>query len=186
MKRTFITALFICMVATSGCASISPRNNPKINNQNGKIDEIKNNQNGIMADIGKLKQDAEIQNSKLKEVQNGLLNLNAAVSRNENSGVQILQGDGALIMVFSLAVIGMLLYWYRDRAVTSEKAADLMAKEIAKFNDPSLNDNILRSAMHKDLEKHIFGLLSKNREELYKLQKEIDRDKRLYHRRNRL
>ena len=102
-----ILAIICLFVMLSGCADISPRYNPKIENENGKIDEIRNNQNGIMAEIGKLKQSAEIQNSQLKEVQNGLLNFNAAVSKNENSGVQILQGDGALIMIFSLIVSGI-------------------------------------------------------------------------------
>ena len=158
--RNFLATLMIAMmVGVSGCANLNPRNNSPINNSNGKIDEIRNNQNGVMAEIGKLKQSAEIQNSQLKEVQNGLMNLNVALSRNENSGVQILQGDGALIMVFSLAVIGMLLYWYRDRAITSEKASSIMAREIARFNDPNLNDNVLRAAMNTDSEKHVYHLL---------------------------
>lgn len=169
MKRIF-TALLVCslMAGLSGCANLSPRNNPKIDNQNGKIDEIRNNQNGVMAEIGKLKQNAEIQNSQLKEVQNGILNLNTTISRNENSGVQILQGDGALILVFSLAVIGMLLYWYRDRAITSEKSAEVMAKEIARFNNPVLNDNILRAAMNSDSESHVYHLLMKSKRDLRK------------------
>ena len=163
MKKNFIIFIITTLVGLSGCANLNPQNNPKIDNQNGKIDEIRNNQNGVMAEIGKLKQNAEIQNSQLKEVQNGLLNLNMAVSRNENSGVQILQGDGALILVFSLAVIGMLLYWYRDRAIKSEKSAEIMAQEVAHFNDPVLNDNILRAAMHKNAETHVYQLMSKNK-----------------------
>jgi uncharacterized phage infection (PIP) family protein YhgE len=161
--RRILTILVIALtVGLSGCANLNPRNQSPIDNQNGKIDEIRNNQNGVMAEIGKLRQSNDIANSQLKEMQQGLLNLNAAVSRNENSGVQILQGDGALILVFSLAVIGMLLYWYRDRAVKSEKASEIMAKEIAKFNDPSLNDNILRAAMNSDAETHVYHMLVKH------------------------
>lgn len=157
MRR--ILAILVIVLSVSGCANLNPRNNSPINNSDGQIDEIRNNQNGVMAEIGKLKQSAEIQNSQLKEVQNGLLNLNASLSRNENSGVQILQGDGALILVFSLAVIGMLLYWYRDRAVKSEKTAEIMAKEIARFNDPVLNDNVLRAAVHTKSEGHVYHML---------------------------
>lgn len=159
MKRIFI----ILLMLTAGCANINPRNNSPIDNNEGKIDEIRNNQNGVMAEIGKLKQSAEIQNSKLKEVQNGIVNLNSALSRNENSGIQILQGDGALILVFSLSVIGMLLYWYRDRAVKSEKSSEIMAKEIARFNDPVLNDNVLRAAMHTSSESHVYRMLTQKR-----------------------
>ena len=119
-----------------------------------------------MAEIGKLKQTAELHDSQLKEVQNGLMNLNVALSRNENSGVQILQGDGALILVFSLAVIGMLLYWYRDRAIKSEKSTQIMAREIARFNDATLNDNVLRAAMNTESESHIYHLLVKSNNEV--------------------
>lgn len=155
-----ILTLALCLFI-GGCANLNPRNDSPIDNSNGKIDEIRNNQNGVMAEIGKLKQNAEIQNSQLKEVQNGFLNLNTALTRNENSGVQILQGDGALILVFSLAVIGMLLYWYRDRAVKGEQASQIMAKEIARFNNPVLNDNVLRAAMHTDSELHVYKMLMK-------------------------
>jgi len=165
MKQIFSLAL-ITMLFTTGCANISPlspKNNSPINNQNGEIDEISNNQNGVMAEIGKLKQAVELQNSQLKEVQNGLLNLNMSISRNENSGVQILQGDGSLILIFSLGVIGMILYWYRDRAIKSEKSAKIIACEVAKFNNPELNDNILRSAIHKNSESHVYQLLTKSK-----------------------
>lgn len=159
MKNIFF--VFI-LTLIAGCQNFSPRMQPEINNPGGKIDEISNNQNGIMAEIGKLKQETQLLNSQLKEVQNGLLNLNLALSRNENSGVQILQGDGALIFVYSLAVVGMLLYWYRDRAIKSEKAAELLATEITKLNDPFLNDNVLRSAMKQDCEQHVYRLLTES------------------------
>jgi hypothetical protein len=165
MKRIFVILLIALSTGLNGCANFQPRNNSPINNSNGKIDEIRNNQNGVMAEIGKLKQSAEIQSSQLKEVQNGLLNLNASLSRNENNGVQILQGDGALILVFSLAVIGMLLYWYRDRAIKNEKSVEIMAKEIAYFNDPVLNDNVLRAAMHTESESHVYKMLTKKRKD---------------------
>lgn len=166
--RRILTLLFL-LVFFSGCANVNPRNEPKIDNQQGKIDEIRNNQNGLMLEMLKLKQSAEISNSQLKEVQNGMLNLNAAVTKNENSGVQILQGDGALILVFSLGVIGMLLYWYRDRAIRSEKASEIMAKEIARYNDPVLNDNILAAAMHTESETHVYHALLKQQKNLQEI-----------------
>jgi len=90
-----------------------------------------------------------------------MLNSNAAISRNENTGVQIIQGDGALIFVFSIIVIAMLLFWYRDRAVKSEKTAEVMAKEIAKLNDPELNDAILKEAIKTNNAKQVYSLLKK-------------------------
>lgn len=167
MRMILTTLATVLLIGLSGCANLNPRNNSPIDNRNGKIDEIRNNQNGVMAEIGKLKQSAEIQDSQLKEIQNGLVNLNASVSRNENSGIQILQGDGALILVFSLAVIGMLLYWYRDRAITNEKSTQIMAREIARFNDPNLNDSILKAAMHTEAESHVYRTLLKHQNDIY-------------------
>lgn len=166
MRRILAILAIVMSMGVGGCANLNPRNNSPIDNRNGKIDEIRNNQNGVMAEIGKLKQSAELQNSQLKEVQNGLLNLNASLSRNENSGVQILQGDGALILVFSLAVVGMLLYWFRERAIKSEKAAEIMANEVARFNLAELNDNILRAAMNSNSEKQVFHLLTRKQKEV--------------------
>jgi hypothetical protein len=162
MRRILRILVTLFLLSITGCGNLNPRINEKIDNQQGKIDEIRNNQNGLMLELGKLKNDAQISDSQLKEFQQGMLNLNAAISRNENSGVQILQGDGALIMVFGLCVIGMLLYWYRDRAVKSETAVDIITKEVARLNDPILNDNILKAAMHTDSEMRLYHLLSRH------------------------
>lgn len=153
--------LLVLLVFLTGCARINPRLDQKIDNQNGRIDEIRNNQNGIMLELGKLRQDNQIQNSQLQDVQQGLLNLNWAWSRNENSGVQILQGDGALVLVFGIAVVGLLLYHFRERAVVAEKAAAIMADEVARLGDPDLTDKILRAALNTDAEIEVYRLLVK-------------------------
>ena len=70
-----------------GCSNFNPRNNPKIENQNGQIEDIKTNQNGVMLELAKVRQQGEITNSTLKDIQQGLLNINAAVSKNENSSL---------------------------------------------------------------------------------------------------
>lgn len=169
MRRIFIGVLLALCLFGTGCARINPRQDQKIDNQNGKIDEIKSNQNGVMLDLLKLKQQSEIHDSQLKEVQTGMVNLNAAVSKNENSGVQILQGDGALILVFALGVVGMLLYYFHSRAVKAEKSAEIMAMEIARQQDPVLEDNVLRAAMNTEFEAHVYHLLTKHKQELTNL-----------------
>lgn len=166
MKKFFKILILLTLAISVGCANFNPRNNPKIENQNGKIEDIRNNQNGVMAEIGKLRQEFAIQNSKLKEIQNGMINLNAAVSRNENTGIQIIQGDGALIFVFSIIVIAMLLFYYRDRAIKSEKTSEIMAREIAKVNDPELNDNILLSAIQENKGKDVYNIIKKQLEKI--------------------
>ena len=159
MKK-FILSIFLCLPIL-GCANFNPRMQNKIDNQNGKIDEIKNNQNELLLEIGKLRQAAEIQNSQIKEFQQGMLNFNASGIRNENKGIQILQGDGPLLLIFALGTIGMLLF-YKKKSDKNEKIANVLAKEIMKLNDQSLNDNIFRSSMNTNFEKDVYNILNKN------------------------
>jgi predicted PurR-regulated permease PerM len=154
------TILFILLFLT-GCANFNPLNKPRIQNQNGKIEDIKNNQNGLMVELGQVRQEISAQNSKLKEIQSGLLNINAAVSRNENTGIQIIQGDGALIFIFSIVVIGMFLFYYRDRAIKSEKTNQLMAREIARFNNAKLESELIQSSAETGTSQEIYELIKK-------------------------
>lgn len=165
MHKIIFGILVLAMLSVTGCARLDPRLKQNLQNQNGQIEDLRNNQNGVMTEIGKLRQQAEIQNSELDEVQAGVVNLNNALSRNQNSGIQILQGDGALIVVFGLGVVGMLL-WYRSRAVKNEKAVEILSHEIARFNDPVLNDNILKAALNSNTERHIYHLLTKHQQNL--------------------
>lgn len=158
MKNIFLT-MILCMTLI-GCANFNPRMQNRIDN-NGKIDEIKNNQNGIMLELGKLRQNAEIQNSKLREVQQGMLNFNAAGVRNENTGVQILQGDGPLIVIFALGTIALILY-YKHKADKNEKIANTMANEVMRLNNQELNDNILKAAINSNFATDIYRILAKN------------------------
>jgi peptidoglycan hydrolase CwlO-like protein len=161
MKTIRFLCLFLILI--SGCAKFSPfspTNRQRINNQ-GNIEDIRSNQSGIMAEIGKLKQDAQILDSQLKEIQSGLVNISAAISKNENNGIQILQGDGALIFVFSIITLGMVIF-YRSRAVQSEQNLKILAKEITKINDPRINDQILKIAIEKGTESSMLKTLKKS------------------------
>lgn len=155
----------IALVFLTGCANFNPRNNPKIQNQNGKIEDIKTNQNGMMIELGQVRQELSAQNSKLKEIQSGLVNINSAISRNENTGIQIIQGDGALIFIFAIIVIGMFLFYYRDRAIKSEKTSELMAREIARFNSVKLETEILSTAAEENKAKDIYELIKQRLQE---------------------
>ena len=159
MEKIKFLLIFLSLFVT-GCGNFSPINRQRINNQ-GSIEDIRSNQNGIMAEIGKLKQDAQILNSQLKEIQNGLVNVNAILSKNENSGIQILQGDGALILVFSITTLGMILF-YRSKTIQSEKNLDILAKEITKINDAELNDKILQKAVEKGTAKSMLKTLQRS------------------------
>lgn len=163
-KGICLTAIFVFLSICSGCSNnlspFSPDLKNEINNQNGKIEDIKNNQNGVMLELIKLRNEQKINAEKIDNFQQGLLNLSG---RNENFGVQILQGDGALVMVFALGTIAMMLiYHYRTKAVKKEKAADILAQQIVNYNDESLTDDVFISAMHTDVEKDVYDLIAKN------------------------
>lgn len=158
--KNIILSIILCFILV-GCSNFNPRMQNRIDNKNGKIDEIKNNQNGLMLELGKLRQDAEIQNSQLKEVQQGMLNLNATGIRNENKGVQILQGDGALILIFALGTVAMLLF-YKRKSDKNEKIANIMAKEVMLLNDQKLNDKILNLSIKTKLEKDVYKMMFKH------------------------
>jgi major membrane immunogen (membrane-anchored lipoprotein) len=151
-----LTSILMVLVLFSGCANFNPKS--RINNSNGKINDINNNQNGMMLELGKLKQDAEILNSKLKEVQNGLLNLNMAISRNENTGIQVLQGDGSLFLVFScIALVCMFYFKNRD----NEDTMKLLAEKIMESQDENLQESVVDAAMEKNKGEKVLSLLKK-------------------------
>jgi len=158
--KNIILSIILCF-SLVGCSNFNPRMQNRIDNKNGKIDEIKNNQNGLMLELGKLRQDAEIQNSQIKEFQQGMLNLNATGIRNENKGVQILQGDGALILIFALGTVAMLLF-YKRKSDKNEKIANIMAQEVMLLNDQKLNDKILNLSIKTKVEKDVYKMMFKH------------------------
>lgn len=160
MKKFVLLA--ICAVFLTGCGKFSPLSpnlKQQLHNQNGQIEELKNNQNGLMLDIGKLKQITDINARDIENYQQGLLNMK---NSHDNSGVQILQGDGALIVVFALGTIAMLLiYHYRSKAIQHEKTASILAQQIANYGDEDLDNKVFMSALNSDVEENIYHLMVK-------------------------
>jgi len=127
-----------------------------IDNQNGQIEDIKNNQNGVMLDLLNLRNEQSVQARDIENVQQGLIN-------KSNSGIQILQGDGALVMIFALATVGMLLiYHYKTKAFKNEKTAEILAQQIAMYDDVTLDDDVFVAAMNTDVEADIYHLMVKS------------------------
>ena len=151
-----LTAVLMVLVLFSGCANFNPKS--RINNSNGKINDINNNQNGMMLELGKLKQDTEVLNSKLKEIQNGLVNLNMAISRNENTGVQILQGDGSLFLVFSCIAL-VCIFYFKNR--DDEDTMKILAEKIMESQDENLQESVVDAAMAKNKGEKVLNLLKK-------------------------
>lgn len=146
MNKVFASLIiaFFCLVS-SGCGNLSPRDNlnPKsnqnINNENGKIDRIETNQNAIRI---------------------------AAENRNEttnNGGVQILQGDSGLILIFGIiAIICVTVYFYQ-RSLRIEKINTILSDQIKSTNDPALEENVLKAALYTNVEKEVYQLIAKKK-----------------------
>jgi hypothetical protein len=156
MKKLMLALALLLLF--SGCAKnlspFSPENKQRIRNENGKIDDIQNNQQGFLLEMQKLKADVQ----DVKNFQQGNFNKSS-----ENNGVQILQGDGALITVFALVVIGSLLvYHYKTKSDKHEQAANILAQQIAMHDNLELENKIFLAAMHTDSEETIYKLMVKN------------------------
>ncbi len=126
------------LVSFAGCQNFSPRQRQEIDNRDGKINgEIDTMANSVKAEILKLQQNDEIQNSTLDRVQKGMLNLQ---NNYQNNGVQILSGPGGLIFSLVALFTGCFVaLHYRKNAQMSEKASTILAQKIAP--DSSISDN---------------------------------------------
>jgi hypothetical protein len=126
-----------------------------IQNQNGRIEDLKQNQNGIMAELAKIEQRTEITARDLKEVQTGMNN-------DFNSGIQILQGDVGIITIVLILASGITgILFFRNKAEKAEKVANLFAEEISRRKDLDLENSIFMSAMNTDIEKDVLKTIRK-------------------------
>lgn len=150
MKK-LLFALLLAAPFLVGCGRFdpfSPKQKQQIDNQSGKIEELKNNTNGLQLELLKLKQQQEINARDIDRAQTGMLN-------KQNTGVQIFQGDGALIAIIVLGglIVGCVTFiaYYRAKNQKSEKTAEILATQIALRNDPELEDSVFMAAMHLSL-----------------------------------
>lgn len=156
MKQKFLMIFFLSSILLSGCnvSPLSPSNRPRINN-NGEIGDIKNNQNGMMAEILNLKNRLEIVARDVENIQNGFIN-----SNNKNFGVQIFQGEGGLIVGFSLVVIfGLLAVNYKLKADKYKKTAELFGSQIRKMQNTEIENKIFSAALAEKIESPVYKIL---------------------------
>ena len=154
MNKVFVAILIVIL---SGCnvSPLSPKNNNKINNQSGTIEDIKNNQNGLMADLANVRGKLELLARDIENLQQGLIN-----SNNRNYGVQIFQGEGGLIagiLIFSL--LGFLAFNYRTKAEKYKKIANLMEKEIKLLNNRKIENEVFIAAWGAKVEEDVYKIL---------------------------
>lgn len=152
----FINIIFIILVFVGGCnfSPLSPRANNKINN-NGTIEDIKNNQNGLMLDLANIRQRLEVMARDVENLQQGILN-----SNNKNYGVQIFQGEGGIIAGFGLfAILGLLTINYKSKAQKYKKTAEVFAEEVKSLKNLDLENKIFEKALKNNIEKNVYKML---------------------------
>ena len=152
--------LLLTLIFLSGCAKISPLSpnlNNKINN-NGEIDQIKNNQNGVMTDLLSLKSKLDVVARDIENLQSGYINKN-----NRNYGIQIFHGDGGLIVGFGIfTMLGFLIYRYRLEALKYKKTAEIIGNEVKKLKNLDMENRIFMTALSHKVEKNTYEVLKKN------------------------
>ena len=156
MIRNYIVLALLSLVL-SGCAMgnrfdpFSPKNKNAIRDLNGKLEEQKTNQNGLMLDLMKMHQEQAVKAGRDAETQQGVVNLN---------------GDGAIIalivvaLVVACAVVGLVFirhFW--QEAKKQEQAAKIMAHQIARYDDVNLDNLVFSAAMNSPAEQHVYHLM---------------------------
>ncbi len=162
MRRYFLTIVTaLCLLTAQGCGNLSPRQDPEINDNQGQIGEIENLANSNKLELGTMQSQAEIQNSKLDKIQQGLANIQ---SINENTGVQILSGQGGiLISLFAILAACLMVVHYRGQAQKQEKVANMLAERIVQWDEPQLEDEVFQAAMYTDVEANVLKLMKKHK-----------------------
>lgn len=160
MKNALLSLIILSSLLLTGCGNFSPRS-PKINNQNGTIEELKNNQNGVMADLEALKNQQDIQNSRLDRIQQGILNLQNIY---ENSGIQILSGPGGTIVaIIGMGCLTIVVLHYRHKSKEYEKTANILAQKIVSMDDQNIENSIFESAMKQKCEGSVLKVFKRQK-----------------------
>lgn len=166
MKLILVFAIIGLMILP-GCGNLSPRQDQKINNQDGKIGEIENLANSMKNELGNLKTQNEIQNSKIGQMQQGMVNMQSSA---DNSGVQILSGSGGLIFsVIAILAATTIALHYRTIANVQTKTSEILAQTIAAHEDPQLEDNVFQAAMYTVAEESVLKLMKKHKSLIQKI-----------------
>jgi hypothetical protein len=152
----YLNFFLISTLFVSGCAN--GNFSPRLRQNNNSNEQVNNNQNGFLLELGKIRKETEILGSKLKEIQEGLVNLNAAISKNDNSGVQILQGDGALIFIFSLCVL-LIVFYYKNK--NSQEISKVLTKKMINLKNPKIIESVIDELSSKNKEKGFISILKK-------------------------
>ena len=161
MKKTMLALSALGLIFVSGCGNLSPRQDQKINNQDGKIGEIETMSNSMKLELANLKTQNEFLNNKIGQMQQGMINMQSSA---DNSGVQILSGPvGLIVSVVGILTAGIVAIHYRGIAKTQTKTSEILAQTIASYQDEQLEDNVFQAASYTSVEENVLNLMKKHK-----------------------
>lgn len=146
--RIVVGLFLLSVLFLSGCGNLSPKDNlsPQLKQQlediNGSMNTLENNQNSIKIELGKLQQTLNVGGND-NQIQQGWLNVKA---------------DGIVIGIFAAATIGMLLF-YMYKAEKYKKVATILGEQVRDFADPDIKEAIMAAAWATPVEKDIFKMI---------------------------
>lgn len=149
--------LTICLMSflLIGC-NVSPLSPSSRIRNNGNVNELKENQNGIMLDLIELEQKQKLIMEKLETLQQGFINQN-----NKNFGVQIFHGEGGLLLgAFILTLSIFAAVYYKLSSDKNKKVSKLLAQQIKMENNEHLNEKIYLCALETRVGKEVYKLLN--------------------------
>lgn len=160
MKRVLlaITAVtfLICIPGCPNISPFSPESRNRIGKVEGDIEGIETTQDSLVLELQRLRQENTILADKIENLQQAQGNF-----IDQNSGVKI--GDGFIIGgVLVIALAMFLVYHYRMRALQHKEASEILAQQVALYNDEDLNDQIFMAAMNTKAESNIYHLMVKS------------------------
>jgi len=143
------------LIAGCNVSPFSPSNRPRINNNGGEMGDIKNNQNGLMAEVLNLKNRLDVIARDVENLQSGIFNNN-----NRNFGVQIFHGEGGLAagVVLFIALAAMALA-YKFKADRYKKTAEIFGDRIKKMANIDVENEIFGEAIAKKVEADVYRIL---------------------------
>lgn len=156
MKKTIAAVLVASAMLASGCnlSPFSPNNRHRIKNS-GEIGDTNSNQNGIMAEIGKIKNRMDVMAQDIENLQSGLINTN-----NRNFGVQIFQGEGGLAAgVVVVVALALLAVNYKLQSNRYKKTAEILGQQVRKKASQADEEEIYTAALARRVEREVYGIL---------------------------
>ncbi|MGL1562955.1 hypothetical protein ACSTHQ_00310, partial [Vibrio parahaemolyticus] len=80
-------------------------------------------------------------------------------NENTNSGLQVFQGEGGLLLAFGIVAILCVTFYYFRKASKNDLIVEMLIEQIKAHNDPELEERVLNAALYTQAEKEVYRKL---------------------------